>query len=272
MAWIDEFRKLDPRVRETRIAFYEAAAAWTKEDYPRKEDLIAASGKGQQAFYNQFGPAAHKAHISIERYGVKAVVDQAKVWFFQPWLDGWTIEVQRLRLGPRKRLETLVQVSARWAEEYSCLAARDDAALPASVTQAVLRCNLRSHGQPAPRAELNVVAEDIVHDAVLFVVKENMPGSVVGALGSVRAAIAALDIDEHGLEAQTWKVIGAISDLMQMWSTTNEDLSPRLQWVLAAAIQQLREERPAVPERPVPPAPPSDSGDTGDAERSEEPT
>ncbi|MFI5709275.1 hypothetical protein [Kribbella sp. NPDC051620] len=270
MAWIDEFRKLDPRVRETRIAFYQAAAAWTEERYPRKEELIATSGKGQQAFYNQFGPAVQRACIDVERHGTRAVIDQAKSWFVQPWLDGWTTQAQRLRLGPRRRLETLVQISARWAEEYRSLAARDDAALPESLAQAVVRCNLRSHGQPAPRADLTVAGADIVRAAVCFVVRENRPGSVVGALGSVRAAIAALDLDEHGLEGHTWKVIGAISDLMQIWSTTDEDLSPRLQWVLALAIQQLREERSPVPGPAVRLVPPALPGDRPDADRSEE--
>jgi hypothetical protein len=41
MAWIDEFRtKLDPRARDTRIAFYEAADRWTADLDPRLQDLV----------------------------------------------------------------------------------------------------------------------------------------------------------------------------------------------------------------------------------------
>ncbi|TDO48245.1 hypothetical protein EV651_12311 [Kribbella sp. VKM Ac-2571] len=280
MAWIDEFRtKLDPRARDTRIAFYEAADRWTADRDPRLQDLVAASGKAQNAFYDHFGGAGStgplKVTINPERKGVEAVFEQAKAWLFQPWLDGWAEQARRLRLGPRKRLETLVQITARWAEEHRCLASRDDCALPAQLHEAVQWCGLRSHSRPLTATQLERTAEAIVRDAVRFVVNENAPGSVVGALGSVRAAIAALDLDEHGLEAQTWKVIRAIVDLMQMLSAADEQPSPRLQGVLSRAsraITRLRDDGPAAtPRLRASLEIPATTMESDDSERSEEP-
>lgn len=244
MAWIDDFNALHKSAKSTRIAFYGAAAAWADETRaPKKEELIADAGKAQAAFYDHFGQNVTRAVVDMDRRLVDAVVDEAKTWYFQPWLDGWQLQVERLRLGPGKRLETLVQTTARWAQEYSVLATQDDCTLPHTIGHAISRCHLRTKAGKQSQEQLDTAATAIVRDAVRFALKDRGPGSETGALGAAHPAITALGIDEFGLEEQAWAVMGAIADLMRMWRVSREDLSPFMQFVLTTAIEELREEQ-----------------------------
>lgn len=258
--------------RRSRQRAYDVLMAWPSTvggAVPSKEAVIAAAGGGlsQSTMYKHFGPTARTPRLLPELSMVEQVAAEAKELSFRPFLHGWRDEVRTLRLAPRLRLETLVCVVGRWAQQYPGLAGMHDeecplpgppgrrgvllSRLPVSTRAAVALCELDGPGNPMPpfRVDAGLYAVDAAIDFLL----RDRTRIPLNALTEVRADIARLSVADTTLTAQVRTVISALSGLMYRWKQAPENLDPTLLYLLHKSYVQLQkaaEPQPAIPRQP----------------------
>ncbi|MDI1462845.1 hypothetical protein QEZ54_17860 [Catellatospora sp. KI3] len=116
-----------------------------------RDEVLASVSLPQSTLYHQFGPSADTSLLHACRDDIgrsqqpgpfqigMGLVAEAKVWSYWPFRQGWLFELSRTNHHDRRlAAETLVRVTASWAQGHPALATALGAAPPIAVIEDLL--------------------------------------------------------------------------------------------------------------------------------------
>ena len=251
--FVDEFDRLitKPQPRESRLKLYSALINETlplnAEGLPAQLLLIAHADVSQSTFYAMCNNSnTQNLHLlaclptQSSENRVRRIVQEAKEYTATPWVRGWREQINRMRLRPQMRAETLVQVCTAWALRYPRLAAMDNYGLPLAISESARSCfSGGSTATPLPDLPRFLA---VIQAAQTYVLGQTASISSEG-LESVRSEICDIHFEDGDLEQKEIETYHMVAEYMIMVRGRHQESNPVLAALLERAVDELRSQR-----------------------------